>query len=90
MEVTWRGIHYSFISVPAIMFANILLRHLLFLVLIRENNSSFTTFSTFSVDVVGWLSEGKTTKAISYVATNNIGGIVAAGVGMALVKRLFG
>jgi fluoride ion exporter CrcB/FEX len=51
---------------------------------------SFTTFSTFSVDVVTWLSEGKTVKAMSYVATNNIGGIVAAGIGMAVAKKFFG
>jgi fluoride ion exporter CrcB/FEX len=51
---------------------------------------SFTTFSTFSVDVVGWLAEGKTGRALSYVAANNVGGILAAGLGMALVKKFIG
>jgi len=49
---------------------------------------SFTTFSTFSVDVVTWISEGKTTRALSYVAANNICSIAAAGVGMMLVKKI--
>jgi hypothetical protein len=56
----------------------------------QHNQNSFTTFSTFSVDVVTWLSEGKTAKAMSYVATNNIGSIVAAGIGMAVVKKFLG
>jgi fluoride ion exporter CrcB/FEX len=51
---------------------------------------SYTTFSTYSVDVVTWLSEGKTTRALSYVATNNVGGFVAAAAGMVLVKKFFG
>lgn len=51
---------------------------------------SFTTFSTFSVDVATWIAAGQTTKALSYVLTNNVGGVLAAGVGMALVKKLFG
>jgi fluoride ion exporter CrcB/FEX len=51
---------------------------------------SYTTFSTYSVDVVTWLSQGQTTKALSYIATNNVGGFVAAAAGMLLVKRFFG
>jgi fluoride ion exporter CrcB/FEX len=51
---------------------------------------SYTTFSTYSVDVVTWLSQGQTTKALSYIATNNVGGFVAAAAGMVLVKRFFG
>jgi len=51
---------------------------------------SFTTFSTFSVDVVTWLSKGETTKAVSYVAANNVGGFVAAAAGLILMKKLFG
>eukprot|EP00980_Cylindrotheca_fusiformis_P011798 scaffold2816_cov121-Cylindrotheca_fusiformis.AAC.14 len=51
---------------------------------------SFTTFSTYSVDVVNWIAQGNTTRALSYVATNNVGGIVAAACGMALVKKLRG
>lgn len=49
---------------------------------------SFTTFSTYSVDVVTWLSQGQTTKALSYIAVNNVGGICAAATGMMLVKKL--
>ena len=51
---------------------------------------SFTTFSTFSVDVATWISEGKTSRAFSYVATNNVGGVVAAAAGMMLSKKFFG
>mmetsp|Transcript_8253 Transcript_8253/g.23747 ORF Transcript_8253/g.23747 Transcript_8253/m.23747 type:complete len:164 (-) Transcript_8253:357-848(-) len=51
---------------------------------------SYTTFSTYSVDVVTWLQQGKTGKALSYVATNNIGGFVAAAAGMVIAKKLFG
>ena len=51
---------------------------------------SYTTFSTYSVDVVTWLSQGQTGKALSYVATNNVGGILAAAAGMVLVKKFFG
>mmetsp|Transcript_14348 Transcript_14348/g.22396 ORF Transcript_14348/g.22396 Transcript_14348/m.22396 type:complete len:156 (+) Transcript_14348:139-606(+) len=50
---------------------------------------SFTTFSTYSVDVVTWLSKGETTKALSYVMVNNVGGAVAACAGMMLMKRFF-
>ena len=49
---------------------------------------SFTTFSTYSVDIVGWLAQGKTTKALSYIMINNFGGIVAAGLGFTLVKKI--
>ena len=51
---------------------------------------SFTTFSTYSVDVVNWLCEGKTSRALSYAATNNVGGFVAAAAGMVLAKKFFG
>ena len=51
---------------------------------------SYTTFSTYSVDVVNWLLQGETKKALTYVATNNIGGIVAAATGMILVKKFLG
>ena len=50
---------------------------------------SYTTFSTYSVDVVTWFAEGKTTKALSYVAANNIGGIAAAAAGMMLMKKFY-
>ena len=51
---------------------------------------SFTTFSTYSVDVANWLAEGKTRKAASYVVMNNAGGICAAAAGFLLVNKLFG
>jgi fluoride ion exporter CrcB/FEX len=51
---------------------------------------SFTTFSTYSVDIVTWITQGHTGKALSYVMVNNVGGVVAAAAGMALVKKLFG
>lgn len=50
---------------------------------------SFTTFSTFSFDVVTWLSEGRTARALAYVATNNFCSVAAAGVGMMVVKKVF-
>ncbi|CAJ1938320.1 unnamed protein product [Cylindrotheca closterium] len=50
---------------------------------------SFTTFSTYSVDVVTWLAEGKTMRAMSYMAANNVGGIAAAACGMSLAKKIF-
>lgn len=49
---------------------------------------SFTTFSTYSVDAVGMLSNGQMTRALSYVAANNIGSITAAYSGFNLAKRL--
>eukprot|EP00934_Nitzschia_sp_Nitz4_P006954 Nitzschia sp. Nitz4//scaffold113_size70149//39429//39920//NITZ4_005953-RA/size70149-processed-gene-0.74-mRNA-1//-1//CDS//3329533350//6944//frame0 len=51
---------------------------------------SFTTFSTYSVDVVTWVMEGKNTKAVQYVLTNNVGGLLAAAAGMVLMKRFLG
>lgn len=50
---------------------------------------SFTTFSTYSVDVVNWIAKGQTSTALKYVLTNNVGGIMAAAAGMALVKKGF-
>jgi CrcB protein len=51
---------------------------------------SFTTFSTYSVDVVNWIAAGNAPKALSYILINNVGGFVAAGLGMTLIKKLFG
>jgi protein CrcB len=51
---------------------------------------SFTTFSTYSVDVVHWLSQGQAQKALSYIAVNNVGGMAAAAVGMMLMKKILG
>jgi len=49
---------------------------------------SFTTFSTFSVDVVNMISRGDMVKAVGYAATNNIGGFAAAACGMMLAKKI--
>eukprot|EP00536_Pseudo-nitzschia_multiseries_P005985 jgi/Psemu1/192044/e_gw1.122.65.1 len=49
---------------------------------------SFTTFSTYSFDVVTWLYEGKNARALAYVATNNVCSIAAAGVGMMVIKKI--
>jgi len=49
---------------------------------------SFTTFSTFSVDVVNMMAKGEMTKVCSYLMVNNVGGIVAAASGMMVVKKI--
>lgn len=51
---------------------------------------SFTTFSTYSVDVVSWIAKGEASKAAAYVMVNNVGGILAAASGLMLVKKIFG
>jgi fluoride exporter len=51
---------------------------------------SFTTFSTFSVDVATWVSQGQLGKAAGYILTNNVGGCVAAAAGMLIMKKIFG
>mmetsp|Transcript_58648 Transcript_58648/g.87264 ORF Transcript_58648/g.87264 Transcript_58648/m.87264 type:complete len:173 (-) Transcript_58648:106-624(-) len=51
---------------------------------------SFTTFSTFSVDVVNMITKGQMVKAAAYVATNNVGGFAAAAMGMMFVRKLCG
>ena len=48
---------------------------------------SFTTFSTYSVDVVQWVAKGQSEMALKYVLVNNLGSIGAAAAGMILVKR---
>ena len=50
---------------------------------------AFTTFSTFSVDVVNMINKGELMRASSYIAVNNVGGVCAAGLGMMMVKRVF-
>ena len=50
---------------------------------------SFTTFSTYSVDVVNWIAANQGSKAALYILTNNVGGICAASLGMMMVKKLF-
>jgi len=51
---------------------------------------SFTTFSTYSVDVITMMSKGEICKAASYVAVNNIGGFLAAAAGLTISRRIFG
>jgi CrcB protein len=51
---------------------------------------SFTTFSAYSVEVVNWIAAGNAPKALCYILINNVGGFAAAGLGMALIKKLFG
>ncbi|KAL7529225.1 hypothetical protein ACHAWF_002888 [Thalassiosira exigua] len=51
---------------------------------------SFTTFSTFSVDVVGMLGKGEMARALSYVALNNVGGVAAAFAGFSVARRIVG
>lgn len=50
---------------------------------------SFTTFSTYSVDVVTLLTEGKVEKALLYVTMNNFGSFLAAAAGLGLAKAIF-
>ena len=49
---------------------------------------SFTTFSTFSVDILGMLNSGKFVRAITYATANNVGGIAAAFAGFNMAKRM--
>ena len=49
---------------------------------------SFTTFSTYSVDVVQMMVNKKAGKALSYICLNNIGGFAAAYSGLSLVQRV--
>mmetsp|Transcript_4257 Transcript_4257/g.7127 ORF Transcript_4257/g.7127 Transcript_4257/m.7127 type:complete len:143 (-) Transcript_4257:99-527(-) len=49
---------------------------------------SFTTFSTFSVDILNMLNSGKFVRAITYATANNVGGIAAAFAGFNMAKRM--
>ena len=49
---------------------------------------SFTTFSTFSVDIIGMLNSGKVGRALAYCSVNNVGGIAAAFAGFNMAKRM--
>lgn len=49
---------------------------------------SFTTFSTYSVDIVNMIGRGEAARALGFVAANNIGGVGAAAAGMLLVRKL--
>jgi CrcB protein len=49
---------------------------------------SFTTFSTYSMDLVTMANEGRFLKALSYFGVNNIGGFAAAAAGLTLMKTI--
>ena len=48
----------------------------------------FTTFSTFSVQIVLEVDGGKPWKALAYLAASVVGGIAAAAAGYVLARRL--
>jgi len=50
---------------------------------------SFTTFSTFAVDLVNMVGRREIAKACRYFMVNNVGGIAAAAAGMFLTQQLF-
>ena len=49
---------------------------------------SFTTFSTYTVDVVNMMTNRKAGRAFSYICLNNIGGCVAAFSGLSFVQKV--
>lgn len=49
---------------------------------------SFTTFSTYSMDLVTMANEGRFLKALTYFGVNNIGGFAAAAAGLTLMKTI--
>ena len=49
---------------------------------------SFTTFSTFSVDIVAMLNKGEVARAFSYMAVNNVGGVCAAFAGFSIARKV--
>mmetsp|Transcript_24713 Transcript_24713/g.49152 ORF Transcript_24713/g.49152 Transcript_24713/m.49152 type:complete len:159 (-) Transcript_24713:212-688(-) len=51
---------------------------------------SFTTFSTFSLDVVNMIEAGQLPRALKYSLANNVGGFAAAATGMMLTRKIFG
>mmetsp|Transcript_10268 Transcript_10268/g.15291 ORF Transcript_10268/g.15291 Transcript_10268/m.15291 type:complete len:161 (-) Transcript_10268:215-697(-) len=51
---------------------------------------SFTTFSTYSVDIVNMMGRGETVKAVQYGLANNVGGVMAAYLGFSLIRKIFG
>lgn len=50
---------------------------------------SFTTFSTYSVDIVNMIGRGETAKALGYVMVNNFGGVSAVACGMMVARKIF-
>lgn len=49
---------------------------------------SFTTYSTYSMDLVTMVNEGRLAKAFSYFAVNNVGGFAAAATGWMLMRKI--
>ena len=50
---------------------------------------SFTTFSTYSVDIVNMIGRGEAARALGYAMANNVGGVGAAACGMMMIRKLF-
>jgi len=50
---------------------------------------AFTTFSTFSMDVVGLIEQGQFSSAIIYVLSSVVVCIIAAWLGLSLAKLIF-
>ena len=50
---------------------------------------AFTTFSTFSMDVIGLLEQGSLSQAFLYVLSSVLVCIIAAWLGLSLAKLLF-
>ena len=50
---------------------------------------SFTTFSTYSVDIVNMIGRGEAARALGYAMANNVGGVGAAACGMMLIRKIF-
>lgn len=50
---------------------------------------AFTTFSTFSMDVIGLIEQGNITNAFLYVLSSVLVCIIAAWLGLSLAKLLF-
>ena len=50
---------------------------------------AFTTFSTFSIDVVGLIEQGQFSSAIIYVLSSVVVCIIAAWLGLSLAKLIF-
>lgn len=49
----------------------------------------FTTFSSFSLDTLKLIQEGKILYAFSYVAISTFGGIALAGIGYVVAQKIF-
>lgn len=50
---------------------------------------SFTTFSTYSVDIVNMFYKGEILRGITYAGVNNVGGVMAAWGGLVLARKIY-